>query len=112
MAISPKVRFALIVSLCLLLVITAKTVTAFGRYAKAEKSFASVQIGDSRASVIGRMGKPNHHEGKCGVIHFPDKNCAVGYVYSHPFAPLIPEYSIVSFSPEDRVIEADEWDSP
>jgi hypothetical protein len=32
-------------------------------------------------------------------------------VYSHPFAPLVPEYYIVAFSPEDRVIEADEWDS-
>ncbi len=58
------------------------------------------------------MGKPNYHEEKCGVIHFPDKNCAVEYVYSHPFAPLVPEYYIVSFSPKDRVIEADEWDSP
>ena len=112
MAISRKVRVSLILSLCVLLVIAAKTVIAFGRYAKAERSFASVQIGDSRASVIGRMGKPNYHEGKCGVIHFPDKNCALEYVYSHPFAPLIPEYYIVSFSPEDRVIEADEWDSP
>jgi hypothetical protein len=112
MAISHKVRVALILSFCLLLAIAAKTFIAFGRYTKAEKSFASVQIGDSRASVIGRMGKPNYHEGKCGVIHFPDKNCAVEYVYSHPFAPLVPEYYIVAFSPEDRVIEADEWDSP
>src|SRR4029077_6787302 len=68
--------------------------------------------GDSRASVIDRMGKPNYHEGKCGVIHFPDKNCAVEYVYSHPFAPFVPEYYVpayyvVSFSPEDRVIDAE-----
>jgi hypothetical protein len=112
MAISRKVRVALIPSFCVLLVLAIKTIIAFGRYAKAERSFASVQIGDSRASVIGRMGKPNYHEGKCGVIHFPDKNCAVEYVYSHPFAPLVPEYHIISFSPDDRVIEADEWDSP
>src|SRR5215469_13198326 len=79
MAISRKVRIALIVSFCLLLVIAVKTVIAFGRYAKAEKSFASVQVGDSRASVIGRMGKPNCHEGKCGVIHFQGKNCKVAW---------------------------------
>jgi hypothetical protein len=112
MAISRKVLVVLFFSLCVLLVIASKTVAAFGLYAKAQKSFASVQIGDSRASVIGRMGKPNYHEGKCGVIHFPDKNCAIEYVYSHPFAPLVPKYYIVSFSPEDRVVEADEWDSP
>ncbi len=46
------------------------------------------------------------------MVYFPQRNCAVEYVYSHPFAPLVPEYYIVSFSPEDRVIEADEWDSP
>jgi hypothetical protein len=112
MAISGKVRVSLILSVCLLLGLAAKIVIAFARYKKAERSFASVQIGDSRTSVIGRMGKPNYHEGKCGVIHFPDKNCAVEYVFSHPFAPLVPEYYIVSFSPEDRVIESDEWDSP
>ncbi len=46
MAISRKVRVvALILSLCLLLVIAAKTAIAFSRYTKAEKSFASVQVG-------------------------------------------------------------------
>jgi hypothetical protein len=42
MAISRKVRVALILSLCLLLVIAAKTVIAFGRYTRAERSFAPV----------------------------------------------------------------------
>jgi hypothetical protein len=58
------------------------------------------------------MGKPNYYAGKCGEIHVPDKSCAVEYVYSHPFAPLVPQYYIVSFSQDDRVIEADEWNSP
>lgn len=112
MAISRKVRVALILSLSVLLVLAIRATIAFRRYEKAEKSFPSVQIGDSRATVLGKMGKPNYHEGKCGVIHFPDKNCAVEYVYSHPFAPLVPEYHIISFSADDRVIEADEFDSP
>jgi hypothetical protein len=71
MAISRKFRVALILGLCLLLVIAAKIVIAFRRYTKAEKSFASVQIGDSRASVIGRMGKPNYHEGEMRRDPFP-----------------------------------------
>jgi hypothetical protein len=55
----------------------------------------SIQNGDSRTSVVTKLGKPNYYPGPCGVIHFPDKNCAVEYVYSHPFAPLVPEYYIV-----------------
>jgi len=61
---------------------------------------------------MGKMGKPNYHSGPCGVIHFPDKSCAKEYVYSHPFAPLVPEYYIVAFSSDDRVIEAAPWSSP
>lgn len=53
---------------------------------------------NSRSSVIARMGKPNDHAGGCGIIHFPIKECAIEYVYSHSFAPLVPEYYIVSFS--------------
>ena len=101
-------RFAGVV----LLALAARTVVVFARYSKVEKQFASVQIGEPRDSVIAKMGKPNYHAGGCGVIHFPDKACAVEYVYSHPSAPIIPEYYIVSFSSDDRVIEADEWDSP
>jgi hypothetical protein len=110
--VSRNVRVALILTACVLLVLAAMMVRAFVHYSKAERYFASVQIGDSRSSVIARMGKPNYHAGRCGVIHFPDKECALEYVYSHPFAPFVPEYYIVSFSRDDRVIEADEWDSP
>ena len=105
-------RIALMFVVVVLLAIAVRTVVVFGRYSKIEKQFASVQIGGPRASVIAKIGKPNYHAGRCGVIHFPDKACAVEYVYSHPFAPLIPEYYIVSFSSDDRVIEADKWDSP
>jgi hypothetical protein len=112
MAVSRNLRIAVIIGLCLLLVFAMRTVVAFTHYAKVERAFPSVELGDARASVIGKMGKPNYHAGKCGVIHVPDTSCAVEYVYSHPFAPLVPQYYIVSFSQDDRVIEADEWDSP
>jgi hypothetical protein len=110
--VSRNTRIALMFAAGVLLALAARTVVAFARYSKVEKQFASVQIGEPRASVIAKMGTPNYHAGKCGVIHFPDKICAVEYVYSHPFAPLIPEYYIVSFASDDRVIEADQWDSP
>ena len=109
---SRKTRFTLIFAAGALLIVAVKTAVAFGRFSKVEGRFASVQNGESRASVITKMGMPNYYAGKCGVIHFPDKSCAVEYVYSHPFAPIVPEYYIVSFSSDDRVIEADQWDSP
>jgi hypothetical protein len=58
------------------------------------------------------MGKPNYYSGKCGVISIPSSDCVLEYVYSHPFAPIIPEYKVVSFSRDDRVIAAEELDSP
>jgi len=55
---------------------------------------------------------PNYHAGKCGVIHAATADCSLEYVYSHPFAPLIPEYDIVSFTADDRVKSAEVWSSP
>lgn len=109
MAVSRKYRVLMILSVSAILALAAKTVIVFRRYRKAERLFGSVQIGEARASVIGKMGRPHYHAGKCGVIHIPDKACAVEYVYSHPLAPIVPEYYIVSFSRDDRVIEAQEW---
>ena len=112
MAGSRKARVTLILSFTVSALLATKAAVAFSRYAKAQRSFPSIQIGDSRASVIGKMGRPNYYLGQCGVIHVPGKGCATEFVYSHPFAPLVPEYYIVSFSQDDKVIEADVWDSP
>ena len=105
-------RIILISVAGIVLLLAVRTVFAFVRYSQVERGFASVHVGESRAAVITTIGKPNYHAGKCGVIHFPDKGCSLEYVYSHPFAPIVPDYYIVSFSPDDRVIEADQWNSP
>ncbi len=110
--VSRRTRVILILVASIVLILAVKTIVAFARYSKVERGFASVHVGESRAVVITKIGKPNYHAGECGVIHFPDKNCALEYVYSHPFAPIVPEYYIVSFSSDDHVIEADQWSSP
>ena len=79
---------------------------------RVESRFSSIQTGDSRAAVMAKLGRPNYYEGRCGVIHVPNKNCSLEFVYSHPLAPIIPEYHIVAFSIDGRVIEADDWNSP
>jgi hypothetical protein len=106
-----RTRIILILA-AIVLVLAVRTVFVFARYSRVERVFASIQVGESRAAVIKQIGKPNYHGGKCGVIHVPDKNCSLEYVYSHPFAPIVPDYYIVSFSSDDHVIEADQWNSP
>jgi hypothetical protein len=113
---SRRTRIILILTASIVLVLVVRTVFAFTRYWKVERGFASVHVGEPRAAVITKIGRPNYHAGKCGVIHSPDKkhekNCALEYVYSHSFAPFIPIYYIVSLSSDDHVIEADLWGSP
>jgi len=109
---SRNVRIALTLTVGVLLILTLRTVVAFAQFSKVERGFVSFQNGQSRSSIITKMGRPNYCSGKCGVIHYPGKSCSLEYVYSHPFAPIIPEYDIISFSSDDRVIEADKWDSP
>ena len=105
-------RIALIICSSVLLALVARTIVVFVHYSKAQRNFSSIQSGESRATVNATMGKPNYYKGKCGVIHVPSKDCAFEYVYSHPFAPFVPEYQIVNFSADDRVIDTEEWDSP
>jgi hypothetical protein len=110
--VSRRTHVILILVATIVVVLAVRTVVAFARYSKVERGAESIHLGEPRALVITKIGNPNYHAGKCGVIHFPDKNCALEYVYSHPFAPIVPQYYIVSFSPDDRVIEADWWTSP
>jgi len=110
--VSRRTRIILILVAGIFLILAVRTVFAFVRYSQVERGFASVHVGESRAGVIAKIGRPNYYAGKCGVIHFPEKDCSMEYVYSHPFAPIVPDYYIVSFSSDDRVIESGPWNSP
>ena len=96
----------------LLLVAGLRIAISFVRFSKVERKFASIQVGQSRQEIISRLGKPHYYSGRCGVIADPLKTCTLEYVYGHPFAPLIPDYYIVSFSSDERVIQADRYSSP
>ena len=103
--------FGLVCAL-MLLTLGLRTTISFARWAKVEWGFESVQVGQSQMTVVGKLGRPNYYSGRCGVIAPPLKECALEYVYGHPFAPLIPDYYIVSFSSGQQVIEAERWSSP
>ncbi len=109
---SRRIKVIVRIGAIVLIAAAARLSVAFVRYERAESRWSSIQNGDSRDSVMSRLGRPNYYRGKCGVIHIPDKNCSEEFVYSHPFAPIIPEYHIIAFSSDGRVIEADDWNSP
>jgi hypothetical protein len=90
----------------------SKIAYSFAQYAKVESRISEIKQGQSRAFVISRIGMPNYHAGACGEIGPAWHGCATEYVYSHPLAPLIPEYHVVTFSADDKVIASEEWDSP
>ena len=71
-----------------------------------------VKPGTPRQQVLDVLGAPNYHQGACGKIHPAHRGCSTEFVYSHPLAPLIPDYYVVAFSKEDRVIEAERFKSP
>ena len=89
-----------------------RTVYSFIRYSKVENGISAIKQGQPRAFVISKIGMPNYHAGVCGEIEPALQTCALEYVYSHTFAPFVPEYHVVTFSAEDRVIDSEEYDSP
>lgn len=101
-----------VVIILVFVVIALRTYFAFVQFWRVERGFKTVHLGQPRSSVFAKFGRPNYYSGSCGVIHVADKMCASEYVYSHPFAPLIPDYYIIDFSSDGRVIEANRWTSP
>jgi hypothetical protein len=68
--------------------------------------FEEVKAGDSQEQVVRLMGKPGRIE-RCGEPFGTSREpsgCAEDYLYTSPFAPLIPEYWSVSFDRERHVI--------
>ncbi len=96
----------------LLLITGLRVAVSFARFAKVERGFDSVQVGQSRRTIVNDFGRPNYYSGRCGVIVDSLQTCTLEYVYGHPFAPLIPDYYIVSFSSDERVIQAGRYSSP
>jgi hypothetical protein len=70
-----------------------------------ESAFNKLKVNDSRESVLKRVGRPWREDG-CGVfLGGKPPGCAEEFVYANPFAPYVPEYWIVSFDMNGRVID-------
>jgi hypothetical protein len=107
-----KLRILGIVSLGVILAISLRCAISFSRFHSVERKFEQLQKGQSGAFVIATLGRPNYHEGTCSLDLSPPPNCFKEYVYSHPFAPFVPEYYIVWFSSDNRVFSTEHEISP
>src|SRR4051812_34415058 len=77
------------------------------RFSRVEARFHRLKPGSSRQDVLKILGEPNYHDGPCNSgFHATLRGCAREFVYSNPLAPIVPEYYVVSFSKEDRLIDA------
>jgi len=98
-----KIKRALVLfTAAIVLLALARTVYSFLRFNSVAAKFDSVQEGQSWDSVLVVLGKPNYHEGSC-LQDLSGPRCKKELVYSHPFAPWIPEYYVIDFSADSRV---------
>lgn len=76
-----------------------------------EREFPSVKVGDSIAAVQRRLGDPGRVE-QCGFLASTPPGCAHEYIYTHPYAPVVPESWVVWVSRGGSVLAADRLTSP
>lgn len=82
------------------------------RFRRAEANFRRIARGQSRANVLRLLGEPNYHDGACGEVETPPPGCASEFVYSPPLSAYIdPDYFVVSFDKNERVLKADRYHS-
>ena len=86
------------------LIISALILWPVLRVRQIGSAFSGVKENDPKELVLKRMGKPWKDE-ECGQYlgGFP-AGCAEEFVYAHPYAPFIPEYWVISFNSNHRVI--------
>jgi len=80
------------------------------RFHAVASRFHRIKVGEKREQVRKILGVPNDHDGPCeSEIRAPVKTCAWEYVYAPPVSILLSDRYVVSFSKDDRVIEAQRY---
>jgi len=105
-------RIAGILTLGAFAVCTVRGALSFRHFHVVERDFDEIQVGQTSESVIQLLGRPNYHSGACLQDLDSSTDCASELVYSYPFAPLVPEYYVVDFASDNRVIAANHLISP
>jgi hypothetical protein len=64
---------------------------------------AQIEIGDPNEAVRELLGEPSS-EGSCGALTVAPKACADEYVYKYYYSLFQPQYEVVWFTAEGKVI--------
>jgi hypothetical protein len=96
----------------LVLLLTLKVSYSFLRFHHVRRTFDQIGIGFSRERVLDKLGQPNYHSGACLDDMKLSALCDRELVYSYPFAPWVPEYYVVDFSSDGRVLDREHVISP
>ena len=67
------------------------------------KKIFEVEIGDPNEAVRDLLGEPSS-EGSCGALSVAPKACADEYVYKYYYSMFQPQYEVVWFNSEGKVI--------
>jgi hypothetical protein len=84
----------------------------FLRVNRLEDSLSRVKDNDAKNVVLDRMGAPWKDEGCGQYLAGQPSGCAEEFIYAHPFAPYVPEYWVVDFNSDHRVINSVHLVSP
>ena len=75
------------------------------------KKIFEVEIGDPNEAVRDLLGKPSS-EGSCGALTVAPKACAAEYVYKYYYSIFQPQYEVVWFTAEGKVIGVQHVQTP
>jgi hypothetical protein len=100
-----------IVFLVIAVAIVAGFVWAYHHDLELGKKIFEVEIGDPNEAVLDLLGKPSS-EGSCGALTVAPKACAAEYVYKYYYSIFQPQYEVVWFTAEGKVIGVQHVQTP
>jgi hypothetical protein len=109
-------RTVLLTTGCIVLVGVLWLVWAFRRDHRLYRNFGRIRTGTSEQEVIEMLGEPKRVE-NCGEFWGPIpkaelQGCVNEFFYASPFAPLLPQYYVIRFDANRRVVSLAAYSSP
>ena len=92
-----------IVFIAFALTITGALVWAYHRDQRLQENAAMVNLGDPNEAVRELLGNPSS-EGSCGAVSVAPEACADEYIYKYYYSIFQPQYEVVWFNAEGKVI--------
>jgi len=85
------------------LLIVGAGVWAYHHDQTLDRNAALINLGDPNETVRAQMGEPSR-QGDCGSVTLAPRACATEYVYRYYYSVFHPQYEVVWFDHEGKVI--------